>query len=155
VKKSSSSSSPSSIQPEAFYETVLLQMPSGSVSLSSVRFNLNVALQYVLGWIRSKGTVVVNGCVEDSATAEISRAQLWQWLHHRVPLEGTTGSLTPQLIEKKLQELMQKLQLESDYPKASIVAASNLVFQLVTTSEPPSFITTFLLEKEPLLQFLR
>lgn len=72
---------------EAFYEKTLLTLPDGYVTKHSVESNLRVALFYVLGWFNAQGTVVVNGCVEDSATAEISRAQLWQWIHHRVPLD--------------------------------------------------------------------
>lgn len=72
---------------EAFYEKVLLTLPSGFVKTQSVASNLRVALAYVLAWFDGDGTVVVNGCVEDSATAEISRAQLWQWIRHRVALD--------------------------------------------------------------------
>lgn len=73
---------------EAFYEKTLLKLPDGYVTKHSVESNLRVALFYVLGWFDAQGTVVVNGCVEDSATAEISRAQLWQWIHHRVALDA-------------------------------------------------------------------
>lgn len=72
---------------EAFYEQTLLTMPQGFVTTTSVTSNLRVALLYVLAWSNARGTVVVNGCVEDSATAEISRAQLWQWIRHRVALD--------------------------------------------------------------------
>ncbi|KAF1772739.1 Malate synthase-like [Phytophthora cactorum] len=80
--------------PVAFDETMitekLLTLPQGNVTLRSVEMNVRVALLYVLQWLYGQGTVVVNGCVEDSATAEISRAQLWQWVYHRVPITGSS-----------------------------------------------------------------
>lgn len=65
----------------------LLSVPTGRVTRQSVDANIRVVLSYVLEWLSGNGTAVVNGCVEDSATAEISRAQLWQWIHHQTPLE--------------------------------------------------------------------
>lgn len=80
----------SAILDEALLHKKLLTLPRGSVTLRSVEVSVRVAFLYVLHWLRGRGTVVVNGCVEDSATAEISRAQLWQWVHHRVPITGTS-----------------------------------------------------------------
>lgn len=74
---------------EALLTEKLLTLPRGDVTLKSVEMNVRVALLYVIHWLYDHGTVVVNGCIEDSATAEISRAQLWQWVHHRVPIAGT------------------------------------------------------------------
>ncbi|RLN45567.1 hypothetical protein BBJ28_00003221 [Nothophytophthora sp. Chile5] len=74
---------------EAFYKESLLIVPRGNVTRRSVEANVRVALLYVLHWLYGQGTVVVNGCVEDSATAEISRAQLWQWVHHQVPIAAS------------------------------------------------------------------
>jgi malate synthase len=75
---------------EALFTAKLLTLPRGGVTLRSVETNVRVTLLYVLHWLYGQGTVVVNGCVEDSATAEISRAQLWQWVHHRVPIAGAS-----------------------------------------------------------------
>ncbi|RLN55218.1 hypothetical protein BBJ28_00016679, partial [Nothophytophthora sp. Chile5] len=74
---------------ETFYKENLLTVPRGNVTRRSVEANVRVALLYVLHWLYGQGTVVVNGCVEDSATAEISRAQLWQWVHHQVPIAAS------------------------------------------------------------------
>jgi malate synthase len=57
-----------------------------------VRLNVSVALQYLDAWLRGSGAVAINNLMEDAATAEISRAQLWQWLRHGVATEA--GPLT-------------------------------------------------------------
>ena len=58
----------------------LLQVPQGEVTEAGMRNNISVTLQYVDAWIQGNGAVAINGLMEDAATAEISRSQLWQWL---------------------------------------------------------------------------
>ncbi|MFF9718712.1 malate synthase A [Streptomyces sp. NPDC014603] len=57
---------------------------SGPPTSEGVRTNVSVALRYLAAWTRGQGTVAVNGLMEDAATAEIARVQIWQWLRHRV-----------------------------------------------------------------------
>ena len=64
-----------------------VRVPGGSVTVSGVRLNVSVALQYLESWLRGSGAVGINNLMEDTATAEISRAQLWQWIRHQVALE--------------------------------------------------------------------
>ncbi|CAI5733802.1 unnamed protein product [Hyaloperonospora brassicae] len=131
---------------EALLHRKLLTLPRGSVTLQSVEVNVRVAFLYVLHWLRGRGTVVVNGCVEDSATAEISRAQLWQWVHHRVPITGTLTRVNASLIEKMLQKVLREGH-RAQHPPRCILAAQQLVFHLSTMRFPPAFITTFLQEQ--------
>jgi len=63
-------------------------VPGGRVSEAGVRNNVNVALQYLDAWLRGAGAVAIHNLMEDTATAEISRAQLWQWIRHSVTLAG-------------------------------------------------------------------
>ena len=67
--------------------TDLLQAPEGSVTEAGVRTNINVGIQYLAAWLRGSGAVPIHNLMEDAATAEISRAQLWQWLKQGVKLE--------------------------------------------------------------------
>ena len=62
--------------------SLLLTMPSGCITLAGVQFNIEVAVRFILSWMDGKGTFVFKGCAEDSATAEISRSQLWQWIRY-------------------------------------------------------------------------
>ncbi len=61
-------------------------VPDGAVTREGVRVNVSVALQYVAAWLGGNGAVAIDNLMEDAATAEISRAQLWQWIRRAVPL---------------------------------------------------------------------
>lgn len=62
----------------------LLAMPSGGVTLEGLIHNVKVSVFFVANWLRGVGHFELAGAVEDSATAEISRWQIWQWLRHEV-----------------------------------------------------------------------
>ncbi len=64
-----------------------LKIEGGKVTESGVRTNISVSLQYIERWLGGLGAVAINNLMEDAATAEISRTQLWQWLHHQSKLE--------------------------------------------------------------------
>src|SRR5216684_8676188 len=65
----------------------LLATPAGDITADGLYTNLSVALQYLAGWLDGMGCVPINNLMEDAATAEISRAQVWQWLHHGARLQ--------------------------------------------------------------------
>ncbi|KAL4109524.1 hypothetical protein PRIC1_001223 [Phytophthora ramorum] len=139
---------------EALFTEKLLTLPRGGVTLRSVETNVRVALSYVLHWLYGQGTVVVNGCVEDSATAEISRAQLWQWVYHRVPIAGCSQHVNASLVEEMLQKVLKEEKRLERHPPLYLEAARRLVFLLSTMRFPPAFITTFLQEQEALVKTL-
>ena len=62
-------------------------MPGGTVTEAGVRANIIVALQYLDAWLRGNGAAAINNLMEDAATAEICRAQLWQWRTIRARLD--------------------------------------------------------------------
>jgi malate synthase len=65
----------------------LLTVPGGQVTEGGIRLNIGVAVTYLANWLGGRGCVPINNLMEDAATAEISRAQLWQWLRYGVTLE--------------------------------------------------------------------
>ena len=65
----------------------LLQVPEGTVTLAGLRHNLSVGIRYIAAWLTGNGCVPIDDLMEDAATAEISRSQLWQWRQHHVELE--------------------------------------------------------------------
>lgn len=86
----------------------LLTPPEGRVTEGGVRTNISVGIQYLAAWLQGRGAVPIHNLMEDAATAEISRAQLWQWLHHGVQLEdGRT--LTPELLESLFAQELEGL----------------------------------------------
>jgi malate synthase len=77
----------------------------GSVTEAGLRGNVNVGVRYLETWLRGSGAVGINNLMEDAATAEISRSQVWQWLHNAVRLEdGQT--VTRDLVERVIEEEM-------------------------------------------------
>jgi malate synthase len=84
-------------------------IPDGQVTLEGVRHNISVALQYLEAWLQGSGAVAIYNLMEDTATAEISRAQLWQWVRHQAPLaEG--GKVTADLYRKLRDEELTALE---------------------------------------------
>jgi malate synthase len=71
-----------------------VRVPGGTVSASGVKSNVSVALQYLEAWMRGSGAVAIYNLMEDTATAEISRAQLWQWLRHAADVDGQRFTTT-------------------------------------------------------------
>ncbi len=68
-----------------------VRVPGGRVTEAGVRTNVRVALEYIENWLEGRGAVGIDNLMEDSATAEISRSQLQQWIHHAVPLDDGTA----------------------------------------------------------------
>src|SRR5258706_12696070 len=66
----------------------LLSIPEGARTDSGLRHNIRVGIQYIEAWLRGNGCVPLYNLMEDAATAEISRAQVWQWLHHKAAVDG-------------------------------------------------------------------
>jgi malate synthase len=77
----------------------------GAVTEAGLRSNISVGVQYLEAWLRGSGAVGINNMMEDAATAEISRSQVWQWLHNDVTLDDgqtVTRDLVERLIEEEL-----------------------------------------------------
>jgi malate synthase len=69
----------------------LLRIPAGKVTRAGLRLNIDVGIRYLAAWLGGNGCVPIHHLMEDAATAEISRAQLWQWVRHATPLEDGTA----------------------------------------------------------------
>jgi malate synthase len=75
----------------------------GSVTEAGLRTNVNVGFQYLSFWLTGRGAAAINSLMEDAATAEISRSQIWQWVHHGVRLDDGRV-VTPGLVREILDE---------------------------------------------------
>ncbi|HLQ38371.1 MAG TPA: malate synthase A [Planctomycetota bacterium] len=81
----------------------LPQVPNGAITEHGLRHDLNVGIRYLESWLRGQGCVPIDDLMEDAATVEISRAQVWQWLHHGAHFD--TGALIDQaLVERLIEE---------------------------------------------------
>jgi malate synthase len=89
----------------------LLEVHQGARTEAGLRENVRVGVQYIEAWLRGKGAVPLYNLMEDAATAEISRAQVWQWIHYGITLEGGTVA-TPALLNRIIGEEMQRVRQE-------------------------------------------
>jgi malate synthase len=93
-----------------------VRVPGAKITSTGLRTNVDVALQYLDAWLRGLGAVAIHNLMEDAATAEISRSQLWQWLKHTVDVDGsgTMGANTYRRVrEEVVAELRQSAPAES------------------------------------------
>jgi len=112
----------------------------GEVTEGGIRGNVSVALQYVEAWLRGNGAVAINNLMEDAATAEISRAQLWQWIRHRAEVAGG-GEMTPDLYCRIRDEEVAKLREARGADTADLERAVKLLDELVLGSKFVPFLT--------------
>ncbi|HEY9857546.1 MAG TPA: malate synthase A, partial [Stenomitos sp.] len=120
------------VPPQALLSVAI---PSGKITEAGLRLNLSVALQYLSAWLGGRGAVALHDLMEDVATAEICRAQIWQWLRHNVRLEdGRTVCST--LYRRLRDEEVAKL---GDLPH--LEAAVTLLDELVRSDRFVDFLT--------------
>jgi malate synthase len=101
----------------------LLEPPTGTRTETGLRHNIRVGVQYLEAWLGGQGAVPIYNLMEDAATAEISRTQIWQWITHRAALDdGRT--VTKALVQKLIAE-----------ESAGSLAAARSLFEAVATSE--------------------
>jgi malate synthase len=115
----------------------------GTVTEAGVRTNINVALLYIDSWLRGIGAVALYNLMEDAATAEISRAQLWQWIHHKVKLEdGTemTSAYYHDICEQEYQQIRSQFSAEKR-DTLSLSAARLILDRLVLNPGFEEFLT--------------
>jgi malate synthase len=124
-------------------EADLLAMPEGTRTEEGLRHNIRVGVQYLAAWLGGLGCVPLYNLMEDAATAEISRAQVWQWLHHGAPL-ADGHLLTPDSFRKVLAEEMGRLDSEGAaerFGPARLEEARALFERLVLAPTFEEFLT--------------
>jgi malate synthase len=128
-----------SVQPA---ELLDLRVPGGRVTETGVRNNVNVALQYLDAWLRGSGAVAIHNLMEDAATAEIARAQLWQWIRHAAPIEGG-GTMTAERYRSVRAEELAMLEAAVAVGAATRLRdAAALLDELVLGETFTEFLTT-------------
>jgi malate synthase len=119
----------------------LLRVPTGSITEAGLRQNVAVGLGYVEAWLRGIGCVPLFNLMEDAATAEISRAQLWQWVHHHAVMDDglpVTSTLVSQVIDDELSLTRPKVDATR---YAAYERAATLMRQLIASKKFPDFLT--------------
>jgi malate synthase len=121
----------------------LLEVPKGEITEDGLRLNINVGLQYLEAWLRGNGCVPIYNLMEDAATAEISRAQVWQWVRHRAKLaDGRV--IGKELVVRTIQEELEKLKAmlgASRFQDGKFELAAQLYEQMMTSENFDEFLT--------------
>jgi malate synthase len=126
-------------------ELLDVRVPGGRITEAGLRSDVSVALQYLEAWLRGSGAVAINNMMEDTATAEIARAQLWQWIRHGVRTEQGEP-VTLDRVRALLGEEVGRL--KNTAPGDNRLAeAAELLEGLVAAREFPEFLTLGAYEK--------
>ncbi len=112
-----------------------VRIEGGQITEEGVRHNIRVAIQYIDSWLKGLGAVALYNLMEDAATAEISRAQLWQWIRHRATLNDG------RVITAELYQTLRDEELNRLGDPARFKQATELLNTLVATREFGEFLT--------------
>ncbi|ALD20304.1 malate synthase A [Hymenobacter sp. DG25A] len=122
----------------------LVQAPEGTITEEGLKLNIDVAIQYIESWLRGNGCVPIYNLMEDAATAEISRAQVWQWVH----TPGTTltdgRAVTLDLYRYLVPGQLEKIKAlvgEEQFEKGRYLEAARLFDRLVISEKFVEFLT--------------
>ncbi|MFV0247909.1 MAG: malate synthase A [Tenacibaculum sp.] len=121
----------------------LVELPKGSITEQGIRDNINIGILYLESWLSGNGAAAIYNLMEDAATAEISRTQLWQWLVNKVQLDGD------KIFDKALYQSLKQQEIEkikalvgnSKYNQGRFKEAIELFDKLVLTDDFVEFLT--------------
>ncbi|MCZ6795953.1 MAG: malate synthase A [Planctomycetota bacterium] len=122
----------------------LLRVPQGRISEQGLRTNVCVGVRYIAAWLRGKGCVPLNHLMEDTATAEISRAQVWQWIHHRSGVlddgRKITATMARAVLHEELQHIKAEIGVEA-FEDGRYQLAADVFEELITAESFSEFLT--------------
>lgn len=121
-------------------EDLLRTLVPDPITMEGIRSNVKVALVYMESWLRGFGCVPINDLMEDAATAEIARSQLWQWLHHRRCTTDSGILISMPLLEKVINEIFLELYGAQGAP-SSLKARHHLI-HMIKSPHFIEFLTT-------------
>jgi malate synthase len=121
----------------------LLAVPEGEITLQGLEVNIDVGIQYLESWLRGNGCVPIYNLMEDAATAEISRTQVWQWTRHGARLAGgrlVDADLVRQTIPRQLDKI-RALIGPARFDAGKFDLAARLFEEMILTADFPEFLT--------------
>ena len=114
-----------------------------SITLAGLRTNLRVPLTYLSAWVGGRGAVAINHLMEDAATVEISRTQIWQWIRHSVHMTGgipVTRDLVAAMLAEEVEQTLEDTDPEQRW---QVTAARDILEHGCLSEEFPSFVTGY------------
>ncbi len=122
----------------------LLAVPEGEITEDGLRGNIRVGIQYIEAWLRGTGCVPLYHLMEDAATAEISRTQVWQWIRHPKGTLDTGRNIDLEFVQGLIEEELAWIKDEigaAQYDSGTFPAAAKLFGELVAKDELDEFLT--------------
>ncbi|MEZ5004660.1 MAG: malate synthase A [Chitinophagales bacterium] len=123
----------------------LLKVPEGNITEEGIKKNIDVGIQYIEAWLRGNGCVPIYNLMEDAATAEISRTQVWQWLNNPNAKLDTGESITKELVESLIPGQLEKIEQlvgKDNFTNGKFEEAAELFKQLIFGEQLEEFLTT-------------
>jgi len=118
----------------------------GQVTESGLRTNINVGIQYIESWLRGIGAAAINNLMEDAATAEISRSQVWQWIRSPKGVLEDGRKITASMVRQMVTEELAGIK-EAGYQGTTVDRAAQIFEQMSTQEEFAEFLTLPLYEE--------
>lgn len=122
----------------------LLQLPKGTITEEGLRTNISVGIQYMASWLNGNGCVPLYDLMEDAATAEISRTQVWQWVHHPKGILADGRNVTLELFRQVMAEEMDKIEQTvggDQFVSGKYVLAAQLFDEIIAGDALEEFLT--------------
>ncbi len=122
----------------------LIEVPKGAITEEGVRQNIRVGIQYLEAWLGGNGCVPLYNLMEDAATAEISRTQIWQWVHNPNGILDDGRKVTLPLVRQFIQEELVRIQTErgeARFKNGHFPAAAKLFDDLTASETLEDFLT--------------
>jgi malate synthase len=122
----------------------LLKWAEGTITENGLRMNINVSIQYIESWLRGVGCVPIFNLMEDAATAEISRSQVWQWIYSPKGILDDGRKVTIELVRQLIGEELDKIKAlvgNERFAAGKYHEAANLFDQLATSPSFTEFLT--------------
>jgi malate synthase len=121
----------------------LLRVPNGEITEGGLRLNVDVGIQYLESWLRGSGCVPIYNLMEDAATAEISRCQVWQWLQGEAQMSDgrkITGEMVREIIPSQLQHIRSVVG-PANFDQGKFPLAAQLFEQMLVSDDLKEFLT--------------
>jgi len=122
----------------------LLALPEGTITEAGLRININVSLQYMESWLNGLGCVPINNLMEDAATVEISRSQIWEWIRHPKGILDDGRKVTVELFRQIEAEELERIKQaigEGQYASRKFDKAAQLLDNIITEERFVEFLT--------------
>jgi malate synthase len=116
----------------------LLAVPTGDITEAGLSWNIDVGIQYLEAWMRGNGCVPIYNLMEDAATAEICRAQVWQWVRHGAKLNDGRA-VTAELVKCTIADVTEGLR--GSIGGEQLARAAHIYEQMMTSGDFPEFLT--------------